>query len=143
MLKEPTDVKEIYYYTDRDIGKGSARAWAFKLKCPKCGAPMQKPRNKQGKPIKKADYYECPECGYKLNAKDYESKLTLNIQYVCPYCGHKGEAQIPFKRKKVSFKVFDEVKRKDVRKTVDAFVFKCEKCGRDIYITKKLKEVKK
>ena len=143
MLEEPKNATELFYYTDRDIDKGWVRAWVFKLKCPKCGTPMQKPRNKQGKPIKKADYYECPKCGFKMSSKDYESKLVTNIQYKCPYCGHEGETQIPFRRKRVSYKVFDEMKGKDVRKSVEALVFKCEKCGKEIYITKKLKEIKR
>ncbi len=128
MLEEPKDVQELFYYTDRDVDSGYAKVWVFKLKCPKCGTPMQKPRNKQGKPIKKATYYECPDCGFKMEAKEYESKLIANIKYKCPYCGYEGELQVPFKRKKV--------------KGVEAFVFKCQKCGKDIFITKKFKKLK-
>ncbi len=148
MLEEPKSAQELYYYTDRDINGpdnkvGSVRVWVFKLKCPKCGARMQKPRNKQGKPIKKADYYECPNCGFTMKAPDYEAKLVANIQYKCPYCGFEGELQVPFKRKKISFKEFDEAKGKEVRKSVEALVFKCQKCNKEIYVTKKLKEIKK
>ncbi len=141
MLQEPKSANELFYYTDRDVGSGSVRAWAFKLKCPKCGEPMARPRNSRGKPDKKAGVYVCPKCGFSLPDKEYEAELILNIQYVCPKCGHKGEVQIPFKRKSVSFQVFDETKGKKVRKSVKAFVFKCEKCGEPIYITKKLKEI--
>jgi predicted RNA-binding Zn-ribbon protein involved in translation (DUF1610 family) len=83
MLVEPKSAEELYYYTDRDIGSGSARVWVFKLKCPKCNNYVQKPRDKNGKPIKKADYYECQKCGFRMDAKEYESKLIANIQYKC------------------------------------------------------------
>ncbi|MGB9748816.1 MAG: hypothetical protein ACP5OZ_04915 [Candidatus Woesearchaeota archaeon] len=142
MLVEPKSAEELYYYTDRDICSGSARVWVFKLKCPKCSSYVQKPRDKNGKPMKKADYYECQKCGFRMDAKEYESKLMANIQYKCPYCGFKGELQIPFSRKNVYFKEFDEAKGKEKKSKVLALVFKCEKCQKEIYVTQKMKDVK-
>ena len=77
-----------------------------------------------------------------MDAKEYESKLMANIQYKCPYCGFKGELQIPFSRKNVYFKEFDEAKGKEKKSKVLALVFKCEKCQKEIYVTQKMKDVK-
>ena len=47
---------------------------------------------------------------------------------MCPFCQHEGEATTEFKRKS-----WDGMK---------AYVFVCEKCGRKIGITKRMKEKK-
>jgi len=122
-IKEPESIEGLFYFTNRTLeNNGYAKAWAYKIKCPQCGTPMQKPRNKFGKPDKKAKYYECPQCGFKMDKKEYESKIELYIKYKCPYCGYEGITIIHgFKRKKVG-----EKKK--------GFIFKCNKCEKDIVI---------
>ena len=58
-----------------------------------------------------------------------ESGLTLNVEYKCPHCANEGEATTDYTRK-----TFEGVA---------SYVFECEKCSRQIGITKKLKEPKK
>jgi len=135
MLKEPKSMSECVYYTDREIGKGRVKTWAFKKICPKCGkAIMGKPVEK-GKVKIRAKEYVCPECGYKEEQQEYEDSLTASIQYICPYCNHKGEIEIPFKRKKI--KILNEETGK--KTSTESLRFQCEKCGKDIDVTKKMK----
>jgi len=128
---------ECVYFTRRNIDKGNVVAWVFKEKCPKCGkAMMGKPKDeKTGKTKIRAKEYVCPACGHTVEKGAYEDTLTVSIQYTCPHCGNKGEAQESFKRKKVQ--VFDEEEQK--KKSIDAVKFKCNKCEKDILITKKMK----
>lgn len=128
-LKQPESMDELVYFTKRQIGDGRAKAWVFKELCDKCGkAMMGKPVDaKTGKVKVRAKEYVCPECGNTVEKKEYEEGLMANVDYVCPACKYEGEIQIPFKRKKV--------------KGTDALVFKCEKCGEKIAITKKMKKV--
>ena len=112
-------------------------AWVLRGKCTKCGKGlMGKPVDeKTGKVKIRAKEYTCKECGYTVEAESYASTLNANIQYDCPHCGSHGEIQIPFKRKKV--KIFDEKEGK--KKTVDVLRFQCQKCEKDIDISKKMK----
>jgi len=97
---------------------------------------MSKPKDtKTGKISIRAKEYVCSECSNKVDEDSYERTLTMNVQYMCPHCQNNGELTISFKRKKVQ--VFDGEKQK--KKAVDAVVFKCEKCNKDINITKKMK----
>lgn len=137
-LKEPQSVDECVYLTDRDLDKGGyVRAWVLKENCPKCGkALMGKPRDpKTGKPKIRADFYECPACKYTAKKEEYEDTLTVSIRYTCPFCKHQGETHVPFKRKKMKRLNEDTMKKE----TVDTIRFQCEKCRKDIDITKKMK----
>jgi len=135
-LRQPESMDECIYFTKRSIGEdGSVTAWVFKEKCTKCGkALMGKPVEK-GKVKIRAKEYVCPECGYTVEKGEYEDTLTASITYRCPHCQAEGEAQIPFKRKKIQL-VNEETGKK---KAVDALRFQCEKCGKDIDVTKKMK----
>lgn len=126
---------ECIYFTNRLVGKGKVRAWVLKELCPKCKKSLiSKPKNpKTGKPQIRSKEYVCPACDFKLEKKEYEESLTCNIQYICPYCSFSGEIQIPFKRKKV------KIKKEKGEKTVESLRFQCQKCGKNIDITKKLK----
>ena len=137
MLKEPESVDECVYFTRRTMGEGKAMAWVFKEKCPKCKkAMMGKPKDEKTGGIKiRAKEYVCPECKYTVEKGEYEDTLTVNVKYTCPHCKHDGEIQVPFKRKKVV--MFDEETQK--KRSVDAIKFQCQKCGKDILVTKKLK----
>ena len=133
-LEQPSDVRDCVYFTRRSIGNGRATVWVLKEKCPKCGkALMSKPKDpKTGKAKIRSKEYICPECGHTEDQKAYEEKLTVSISYTCPHCSHDGEAQVPFKRKKVQ--LFNEETQK--KKAADAIRFQCEKCSKNIDITK-------
>jgi len=126
-MKKPESMEEVVYFTRRAVDNGKIMAWAFKEMCPECGkALMGKPVEK-GKVKIRAKEYVCPECDHTVEKKEYEETLTLSVEYTCQHCGNNGEAQIPFKRKNYQ--------------GVKAFVFKCSKCGKDIPVTKKMKEI--
>ena len=128
-LKVPESMDDLVYFTNRVVGDGKLLAWVYRVDCPKCKkARMGKPVEK-GKVKVRASEYKCPECGYTEEKKEHEDRLTMEIQYTCPYCGHEGEATTEYKRK--SFE------------GVPAYVFACEKCGKKIGITKKMKNTKK
>ena len=137
MLKEPESIDECIYFTRRTIGNGKITAWVFKEKCSKCNEGlMGKPKDpKTGKAKIRSTEYVCLNCGHVEEKKEYEEKLTVNIKYTCPFCKYEGETQIPFKRKKISRIKEDTGKRE----SVDSLRFQCEKCGKDIDITKKMK----
>ena len=121
---------ELVYFTNRTIDGGKARVWVFRELCPKCKKSMMgKPTDKKGKVLVRAKEYRCPSCGHTVEKKAYEESLTVNIEYVCPFCKHAGDIQIPFKRKKVM--------------GVDTLRFNCQKCGKPIDITKKMKAIGK
>ena len=123
------DMDRLLYFTKRKSDNGSVFAYVYRQKCPKCGKSlMGKPRDEEGNVKIRAKEYVCPSCGNSIEKKEYEESLKANIDYVCPKCRHHGEIQIPYKRKKV--------------KGVDALKFNCEKCGQEILVTKKMKEVK-
>ena len=126
-LSLPESMDELIYWTTRKIREGQSKAWVHKEDCPECGkAKMGKPVEK-GKVKIRAKYYVCPECNHTVDKQEYEETLTANIIYTCPHCKHKGEAQIPYKRKKFQ--------------KVDSLVFECESCNEKIPITKKMKKV--
>ena len=128
-LKQLKSMEECIYFTKRAIGTGRGKAWVVKEMCTKCGKGlMGKPVDQKTGEVKiRAKEYACPECGYKLEKKEYEESLTANIEYKCPECGYEGQTQIPFKRKKI--------------KGTDALMFQCEKCKAKIAITKKMKAI--
>ncbi|MEK6951568.1 MAG: hypothetical protein AABX29_00990 [Nanoarchaeota archaeon] len=136
-LKQLTSMEECVYFTNRTLENGKIKAWVFKELCPKCNkAVMSKPKDpKTGKPRIRATEYLCPECHYQVEKEEYEDSLTINVQYTCPHCDYQGEIQVPFKRKKIQ--IFDEEGQK--KKTIEAVRFKCQKCNKDIDVTKKMK----
>lgn len=136
-LKQPSSMDECVYFTNRTIGTGKIKAWVFKELCPNCKkAIMSKPIDPKTWKIRiRSKEYICKECNLNLQEQEYEDTLTINIQYSCPYCNHSGEIQVPFKRKKLQ--IFDEEKQK--KKTIEAVRFQCEKCSKNIDISKKMK----
>jgi len=136
-MKEPNSMDECVYFTIRTIKKGKIKAWVLKKECPKCKKDqMSKPKDlKTGRPKIRATEYVCSECNHTLEKKEYEESLNICIKYTCPYCSHQGELEVPFKRKKIQ--LIDEETGK--KKAADSVRFQCEKCGKDIDITKKMK----
>lgn len=134
-LKQPTSMDECVYFTNRSIGKGKIKAWTLKELCPKCKKNlMSKPKDpKTGKISIRAKEYICPECKYTVEQNEYEDSLTCSIEYTCPHCSFSGEIQVPFKRKKV--KMLTDTGEK----LVEALRFQCQKCSKNIDISKKLK----
>ena len=129
-LKIPGSMEGCLYFTNRSIGEGYAKAWAYRPNCPKCKKPsMGKPLKKNGKVDKKADYFECKVCKHYMSNDEAESLARLEVRYKCPHCGNESETAAEYKRK-----VFEGV---------PSFVFERGKCGKKIGITKKLKNSKK
>lgn len=127
----PESADECFYFTRRTMDNdGRAIAWVLKPDCPKCAkAKMGKPIDKKTGDVRiRAKEYECPECGYSVGKEEFEPTLTMNVQYTCPFCKSSGEVGTPYKRKKFQ--------------GVDAYVFTCQKCGKQIPLTKKMKDVK-
>lgn len=130
MLKEPENMNECLYFTNRTIRDlGKAKAWVYKKICPKCekvimGKPVEK-----GKVRIRAKEYVCPACGYVEEKKEHEESLKLELKYVCPECEHEGEAEAPY-----IWKTFKGVK---------SILFNCGECDENIGITKKMKDPKK
>ena len=135
-MKQPESMDECVYFTTRVLNNGKIRAWVFKELCPKCKkALMGKPKDpKTGKPKIRSTEYVCPECNHTVEKEEYEDTLTINIEYTCPHCGNSGELELPFKRKKVQL-VNEETGKK---KAVSSVRFQCQKCGKDLDITKKM-----
>lgn len=129
-LTMPNSVDECIYFTRRKFEpQGSAIAWVYRKKCPKCGKPMGKPLDpKTKRPKIRAETFECPGCGFSEDKIPHEESLMVEVMYTCPYCGAKGEAKTQYKR--VSLE------------GVKAYVFTCSDCGRKIGLTKKMKEKK-
>jgi len=129
-LKKPESAAECVYFTNRTIGSGRAVAWVFKKECPECKKDiLSKPQKKSGKIDKKADYYVCSKCSYREDSVQLENSLMINIEYKCPHCENEGETTSEYKRKNFE--------------GVPSYVFECEKCHKQIGLTKKLKEKKK
>lgn len=128
-LEVPESMDDLVYFTNRTIGEGKAMCWVDKQDCPKCHkAKMGKPKDDKGKVKIRANEYVCPACGYTAEKKKYEESLTASVIYVCPGCKKDGEAKVPFVRKNI-----DGVKTLRI---------KCEFCGENIDITKKMKDKK-
>lgn len=126
-LEEPKSMEELVYFTNRELDEGGqAMCWVRRGLCPECGEGlMGKPRDKKTGGIKvRARVYVCPECEYTVKKKEYEETLTAEAKYTCPHCQKEGEATAPFKRKKI--------------KGVDTLRMKCQHCGGNIDITKKM-----
>ena len=131
MVKVPESMEDLVYMTRRKLDdKGQAMAWVYKKNCTKCGkALMGKPKDKKtGRAKIRANEYVCPACNYTVEKTEYEETLTCEIKYTCPKCEKDGEAEVPYKRKKV--------------KGVAAVVFNCSSCDEKLFITKKMKAKK-
>lgn len=130
-LNLPESMEELVYYTNREFDEGgNIQCWVRRRECPECGQGlMGKPRKKTGEVKVRARTYVCPECGYTAEKKEYEETLMAEAKYTCPHCGEEGEATVPFKRKKI--------------KGVDTLRIKCEHCGGNIDLTKKMASKKK
>ena len=134
-MKEPISMEECIYFTNRNINSGKVKAWVFKEKCPKCGLGLMGKPVEKGKVKIRAKEYICPECKYKIDKDEYEPTLLVNIKYTCPHCSNSSELSIPFVRKKVSF--INETTGK--KQLVESIRFQCQKCSKNIDITKKMK----
>ena len=128
MVTEPESMDQLVYFTNRNVNGGHVMAWVYKGQCPKCKKGlMGKPKDeKTGKVKIRSTEYVCPDCGYSVEKADYEPTLEVEIKYSCPKCKHEGETATQYKRK--------------TYQGMKAIVFKCDKCGEKIPITKKLKE---
>ncbi|MBI4448727.1 hypothetical protein HY641_01725 [Candidatus Woesearchaeota archaeon] len=137
MVTLPGSMDDLVYFTSRGIGKtGHAKAWAYRALCPKCKkAKMGKPVGKDGSVKIRAKEYVCPACMYTIEKQEYEEGLTFEVIYICPKCGKKGEAAVPFKRKKV--RIFDEEEDKEMM--VESVRFPCANCKGNIDVVKKMK----
>jgi predicted RNA-binding Zn-ribbon protein involved in translation (DUF1610 family) len=125
-MTEPKSMDECVYFTNRVFESGGkARAWVYKVNCPECGkAKMGKPVVK-GKIKSRATEYVCPACSFKEEKSEHEKRLTVEVIYTCSGCKNSGETTTPYKRK-----TFEGAQ---------AFVFSCQKCGKQMGLTKKLK----
>jgi len=138
MVKEPTNVTDVIYFTRRKIDeKGFAMAWVYKQPCPKCKkADMGKPKDpKTGKVKIRAKEYICPACSYTAEKVAYEETLTCEVKYTCPHCGKNGEDAVPFKRKRVQRKDPETGKKK----ALDVIRVVCGSCEGNVDISKKMK----
>lgn len=132
MVTEPQSMDELVYFTNRVLadGKGKVKCWVYRQDCPKCKkAKMAKPVDKKtGQPKIRAKEYICPSCLYKVEKEEYEQGLTAEVKYTCPGCKKDGEATAPYKRKKIE--------------GIETLRFKCQHCGGNVDVTKKMKEKK-
>ena len=130
VYKLPDDMEKLVYFSRRIINGKLVIAWANKKKCPKCGkALMGKPKDpKTGKIKIRSKEIICPACGYTLPKDEYESGIEVIADYDCPHCGKHGQSTAPYKWK--------------TRMGVKTIRFTCEHCGKNIDITKKMKEPK-
>lgn len=130
-MHEPESMDELLFFTNRTIDTGRIKAWVFRPKCPKCGkGRLGKPINpKTKKVVKKAEYFECPECKFQQDINEAEQYLKVEVKYKCPHCGKEGETTTEYKRK--------------TWQGVPAYVFSCNDCEKKIGITKKMKAPKK
>ena len=71
----------------------------------------------------------CNKCNYQESNEDVEKDLKIEVNYKCPYCSFEGQTATEYERKNFE--------------GVPAYVFACEKCGKKIGLTKKLKDSKK
>lgn len=131
MLRKPESMDECVYFSNRDVGAGTATVWVFKADCPECGnAKMGKPRDaKTGKAKIRAKEYVCPGCGHTVEKVEYEEGLMAYCAYTCPECKAEGEAETQYVRKTIE--------------GVKTLRFNCTQCGANIDVTKKMAEKKK
>lgn len=128
-MQIPESMDEIIYWTNRAIDNGKVMVWVYKQDCPKCKkAKMGKPVGEEGNVKIRAKEYVCPSCKYTVEKSAYEESLTANALYTCPFCQHKGEYSGLFKRKMIEGAL--------------TFRFPCGKCGKNIDVTKKMKQKK-
>lgn len=139
MIQEPHSMDDLVYFTRRELGlKGFAKAWVERQACPKCKKSMMgKPVDPKGKVKIRAKEYACPSCAYTVDKEAYEDGLTCKVVYTCPQCERKGEASVPFQRKKVAIIDQGEGGKKVM---VEAIRFPCSSCKTNIDIVKKLKK---
>ena len=128
----PKSMNEVYYHTIRAYPDGGrVRAWAYRVKCPKCeegtvGKPFDE---KSGKYKIRSKDFVCNKCDYQTTKEEAEEMAELQAVYTCPHCGKEGEYSGPYKRK--SFQ------------GVQSYIVVCEHCNEKIPLTKKMKEPKK
>ncbi|MBS3064911.1 MAG: hypothetical protein J4451_00165 [DPANN group archaeon] len=67
----------------------------------------------------------------------FEDEDLANIEYTCPHCKKSGEKQQLFEREKKRMEI------KGKKKTVDAFTFACDNCGKEISLEKWVKKGRK
>jgi hypothetical protein len=60
-----------------------------------------------------------------------------NVEYTCQHCGKPGEKQVTFERTKISIK-----KPNGKRKSVQAFILKCDSCSQDMVLEQWVKKGK-
>lgn len=129
-LTPPDSMDDCLYFTRRTMDNGKIMAWVERITCPKCEkGKIGKPLKKDGKPLRKAEFYECPECKYQEPNQEHEEKLKMSVIYTCPHCSSQGDTSTEY-----NLKPFKGVK---------AYIFTCQKCGEKIPITKKMKKIKK
>jgi len=137
MVKEPSSMDDVVYFSRRKINGQLLKAWVYRGACPKCKKGiMGKLRDpKTGKVKMRAKEYQCPDCHFIIEKEAYESSLTCEIAYTCPHCEKEGEGTAPFVWKKVG--VLNEETGK--RKSVAMIRFTCPSCQKGIDVTKKMK----
>ena len=135
MLKEPNSIDECVYFTNRTLDKGKIKAWVFKKNCPNCNILMGKLKDSKGKVLIRSKEYMCYKCNFKQSEEEFEKDLIVDIKYTCPDCNNDGEIQVPFKRKKIQI-LNEETGKKTAS---DAIRFQCQKCSKNIDITKRMK----
>lgn len=128
-LTPPTDMDDLFYFTNRTIGGGRIRAWVYRPPAPSGKGKLGKPVDPKTGKVKKRSPVYVDEVGTEYPCDEINPTLDVEVEYTCPFCSHKGEATTPYKRKKWQ--------------GVDAYVFACGGCGEKIGITKKMKDPKK
>ena len=97
-LEEPKSMDDCLYFTNRTIGGGKTMAWVLRPLCEKCNeGRFGKPIKKNGKPDKKAEYFECPKCKAQMTNEEAEETLK-NIQY-SHLLGQSNEVSMSQRRK--------------------------------------------
>jgi hypothetical protein len=131
MIKEPENMDDLLFFTNRRSDNGAIKAWAHRPLCPKCKkGKMGKPVNeKTGKVAKKAEVYACHACHYEMPGSEAEKIAVVDVLFTCPFCRKSGEAKTSYERK--------------LWQGVPAYVFECTFCKQKIGITKKMKAPKK
>ncbi|MEM4714325.1 MAG: hypothetical protein QXQ79_02170 [Candidatus Nanoarchaeia archaeon] len=58
----------------------------------------------------------------------FEGDNIFNIEYTCPHCGKSGEKQEILERQKIT------IKENNKRKQTNAYIIKCDFCGKEIIV---------